>query len=224
MSYDHLGHQPIWMVCGSSPLARKSMRYALSERHPQVTITCNGGHRLFDSRTGIDHPTFYFLSDSEACRIYTMDSSFLQARYGTMVMTPHRDLQALKERDVLHADWFLKVDRSATPGYYSPGVYAGQPLSGLWMLDVALNRGAKTVLIVGMDGYQSSDDGPVVDYFDGRLGQRNGRSHNDIQAGYLESAVRLKPAVRFVMYGDPLYPVPDAPNFELVRLREVAAC
>lgn len=208
---------PVWMVCGSSPLARVSMLQALEEFHPQVTITCNGGHRLFDVRTGIDHPTFYFLSDQEACRIYAVDSSFLQARYGTMVLTPSRERSAIRERGMEHADQFLAIDRKAPPGLHTPGKYAGQPLSGLWMLDIALNRGAETVLIVGYDGYRSHGGDRVVDYFDGRYGAAASLGHNPLMAAYLDSAVRARPKVRFVMFGQPVYETPEAENFRLVR-------
>lgn len=204
---------PVWMVCGSGPSARRSMVAALADRHPQVTITCNGGHRLFDCRTGIDHPTFYFVSDQEACRLYAPDSQFLQSRYGTMVLTPSRDRSAIRERGMEHADSFLRTDRTLEPCLHHPGKYVGHPLSGLWMIDVALNRGARTVLIVGMDGYQSTGGTRVVDYFDGRKGGEHSADHNAMMGRYLESAVTQRPGVRFVMYGRPLYPVPNAANF-----------
>lgn len=213
---------PVWLVCGSSPLARSSMLRALTDYKPQITITCNGGHRLFDSRTGLTHPVFYFLSDSKACEMYATDAWYMQERFGTMVLTPRRLDSAIRQRGLTKADQFLRTDASAETCAHTPGVYAAQPMSGLYMLDIALNRGARTVLIVGYDGYRSRPGEIVVDYFDGRSGIERSESHNARMAKYLASAVAARPEVRFVMYGSPQYEVPvGAANFELCGAEEV---
>lgn len=199
---------PIWLVCGSGPSARRGMIEALEEFHPQITITCNGGHRLFDARTGLDAPTFYFITDMKACEMYAADSVYLQRRYDTMVMTLARNASGQAARGLSHADQFVTLDRAAPAGEHTPGKIAGHPLSGLYMLDIALNRGARTVLIVGFDGYASGPEGAVVDYFDGRHGKVGGASHNLITERYLETAVERRPDVRFVVYGSPRYRVP----------------
>lgn len=221
--YDPHGVSPVWLVIGSGPSAPEGVRAALDEFHPQLTITTNAGYRLFGGEYPMDYPKFYFLSDAFACEVYNDRSSLLQVK-GTLVLTPERVPSAIKARKMEHADQFIRSRPDLKPGRYHPGEHAAQPLSGLWILDIALNRGAKTVLIVGYDGYRSFGDERCVDYFDGRRGHGRSRSHNEIMAGYLASAVDTRPNVRFVMFGDPVYDVPEAANFRLVRVGgEVAA-
>lgn len=211
----HCEHTPCWLVCGSGPSARLGMLTALEDQHPQITCTTNGGHRLFDSRTGRNSPTFYFLNDVVACEMYAVDAGYLQHHFGTLVVAVERAGNANACRG-LHPDQTIQVDNGLDTCEHHPGRYPPHPQSGLYCIDIALNRGARTVCLSGFDGYMSAPGSIVVDYFDGREGVAKSKTLNARQEKYLRSAVERRPDVRFIMYGEPCYAVPtDLPNFRV---------
>lgn len=208
---------PLWLVCGSGPSARDGMRLALSEHGSPRTITCNGGHRLFDVRTGLDAPDVYFLSDAHACEVYGPDSHYMQRVFGTRVVTLRRNEHATRCRGLEHSDEFLEVHRTATACRHHPGLYPPHPLSGMFMVDYALNHGAETVLVCGFDGYRSIGGETCIDYFDGRKGHGRSELHNPNLSAYLESAAFRRPGVRFEFYGPSLLDFPTLDNCRRVE-------
>ena len=202
----------LWVVVGSGPSAPAAL-IAASRVHgsSDVTevITCNGGYALFSAAGWPLVPTLYLLMDPLACAKYGDHARALRATSGTRIVSiPDR---------MPDADHHLHIEPGPVSDEYQPGRHPARRLSGLYMLDHALSHGAETVVIIGFDGYRSRGASLERDYFDGRVGHGKSWRHGSRMASYLAGAVKHRPRVRFVLYADPHYETPRAPNFRLVR-------
>jgi hypothetical protein len=203
----------LWVVVGSGPSAPSAL---IAARHDHGSlevaevVTCNGGYALFDAAGWPVVPTLYLLVDPVGCRKYGDHARALRAANGTRIISITGRMP--------DADMYLRIEPGQMSDEYRPGRHPARRLSGLYMLDYALSHGADTVLIIGFDGYRSRQASRVKDYFDGRVGHNNSWRHGNRIATYLAGAVRRRPNVRFVLYADPQYRTPHAPNFRLVRI------
>lgn len=206
------GTQPVnVIVLGSSPNAPEALTHALSEYPNTPVVTTNAAFAITDT-LGIT-PHAYFLSDSVACKLFHDDSIRLQQN-GALIVTPNREPNALTERQLNHADILLPVNRHLDPCIHHPGQYAGQPLSGFYCIDFALNHlEPNTLILAGFDGYASTYEHTAIDYFDGRTGKPKSVAHNSRTAQYLLSAAHARPNTRFVQYGQPRYATPGTSNY-----------
>jgi len=202
-----------WIVLGAGPDAEKMLAYARA-RHPGAPIvTTNEGLALFDPP---DRPDFFLLNDQRACVQYAQAAKDAQ-KLGCRLLTLRRDPQALKNRGVEHCDEFLEY-----VGNYNQfgrgGYNAG--LSGLLCLQYAINNGAKSVHLVGMNGYTGKCGG---DYFDGHEPVNNGRKRRhhteSLIRPFTQSAVTECPDIEFVFYGQLNYPI-QGTNVKRLQVRE----
>lgn len=201
----------VWVVVGSGPSAPEALiaaRKDYGSREVAEVVTCNGGYALFDAAGW--RPTLYLLVDPVGCRKYGDQARVLRAANGTRIISITGRMP--------DADEYLRIEPGPLLDEYRTGRHPARRLTGLYMLDYALSHGADTVLIVGFDGYRSRGESRVEDYFDGRVGHSNSWRHGNRVGTYLADAVRQRPKVRFVLYADPRYPTPQAPNFRLVRI------
>lgn len=201
-----------WVIVGSGPSAPAGL-IAARQDHAFLegeVVTCNGGYALFDAAGWPVAPTLYLLIDPVACRKYGDAVRTLRDLHGTRIIS-------LKGR-MTDADEYLRIEVGAPSDEYRPGRHPARRLTGLYMLDYALSHGAKTVVLIGFDGYRSRGGSRVRDYFDGRVGHENSWKHGTRLATYLAGAVRHRPGVRFVLYASPRYPTPRASNFRLVQV------
>jgi hypothetical protein len=206
---------PVWAVAGSSCRAKEALAAAYSHRHVNVSITCNAGAHLFDGKGVPVEPTFYYLSDVEACRLFCDKAKELQHRYGTMLLVPRRRPRILRALGISNADQMIVQDMAHPVGEHTPGAYSVVPLSGLAIADIALKRGARTLLLCGFDGYEH--DPTAASYFDGRTGGANPLTKNGYQARYFRTAIEREPGVRFVFFGRPAWGLPEgAPNLTVL--------
>lgn len=202
-----------WLVVGSSPSVLDTFAGAVVMHYDAVTITTNAGIGLFERDPAL-RLDYYHLYDMVACKMFSSRAYAMHKR-GTVVVTPRRCESALKERGLLRCDPELINLReprdeysvnSAGEVFYTPGVEISARLSGLLCLQYALNRGAKTVVLVGFDGYRSTGNNIVADTFDGRMGKEAGTLHtrHRIQP-FVQSAIDRCPEVDFIQYGRPGY-------------------
>ena len=187
-------------MIGSSPLAVEAMTAARLEHKIDRTITTNRGIVLESQ------PTYYFLSDAQACQLWNAHARKAHLA-GTTCVTLRRSDHALEKRGV---EWFDIIQDEKPP--YEPFV-----LSGLWCLEFAAQAGATTVLLAGMDGWSSSPD--VMDYFDGSLGKikHNTDWSRDVIAPRCRLLADKYPSVAWIQYGRPEFEV-EAANWTVVRL------
>jgi hypothetical protein len=205
-----------WIVVGSGPSAPSALiaaRHDLGSSEVAEAVTCNGGYALFGGWPVA--PTLYLLVDPVGCRKYGEQARAFRAANGTRIISITGRMP--------DADEYLRIEPGPVSDEYRPGRHPARRLSGLYMLDYALSHGADTVLIIGFDGYVSRGASRVRDYFDDRVGHGGSWRHGNRIATYLAGAVKHRPNVRFVLYADPRYRTPHAPNFRLARIAPTVA-
>jgi hypothetical protein len=164
---------------------------------PDVTITSNGGIFI------VNNPTYYFLSDSTACKLYG-EHAKTAARMGTQCVTLIRDHLPLKLRGI---DWFPIMVQEGHP-------YEPFQLSGIWCAEHAARSGATRVVLVGMDGY---DPDPQKQHYFFQstipdMGIHNIGHNRRIIHPKMNIVVPKYPEVQWVLYGEPMYSV-EASNW-----------
>lgn len=182
----------IWLVLGSSPRAPYALRAARDDYRVDSLITTNAGIMLEPA------PEVYFLSDSEACRLYGQHAA-TAARNGAKCVTLRRIHAALQLRGV---EWFHEF---ILPEFDE---YEPFQLSGTFCLEYAAKR-ATTVLLCGMDGYDPSRQ--QTDYFDPSIRLIAKPTHVNMTERVVvpitRRVVAKYPAVEWICYGTPLYSV-----------------
>lgn len=206
-------YQSQWIVIGSSPSAPEGLRAARSAYPDARTITTNSSANLF---TGKDRPDVYHLHDSIACKEHQEDARRFAALGSHLTTLDRTNHSALVGRKVDWFDEFLPLVNYTHPGRFQQGVYASCGLSGLMILQYALNNGAKGVHIVGQEGYADKDH-----YFDASkpdLGMKKGLAFTRDQIGpFIQSCVDACPDVHFTFYGNLNYPIADGSNVTFVK-------
>lgn len=198
-----------WVVVGASPSGPKGLAAARVHWRDAVTITTNGGLRLFDP----GYLDYYLLFDMVACSRYGELSKAYQAR-GTTLVTLARSDYSLKRRGVDHFDEFLELQRGGRE--FVRGGYADVGYSGLYCTMYAVNHGAHQVAWTGMEGYRSTPEQPVDDHFHGQLGPDKGaRQTQNILGPFLQTVADGCPDVEFRFYGQPLFPL-VGPNITII--------
>ena len=85
------------------------------------------------------------------------------------------------------------------------------------MAQFAISEGAERLLMVGFEGYRSTEDEQVVDYFDGRKGSKSGQFLTEYrQAALFRSMIEQCQDVQFNFYGDLSYDLGKWPNLLVV--------
>lgn len=194
-----------WCVVGSGPDAREMLAKARS-RHPTArTITANSGCDLFRDRP----PDVYWLTDLRACEARADKTPEMQAG-GCHLVTLERKDSALAKRGLSHFDEFVPLSQHK-PTVFARGEYTSVALSGLMMLQYAVNHGARSIHAVGLNGYVTGE----INYFSGRKDDkrewraRDGHTQGLI-APFTQTLLDTCPAVDFTFYGKLNYPLTAA--------------
>ena len=186
-----------WACVGSSTSAAKWLPVVLAENPGICTITTNKGIELFPNRP----PEFYWLSDSTACRRYSAIAAERQSE-GMQLVTFRRDAGALVSRGVENANIFLPHDRPAVANVFTRGEYPQPSISGLVLLQFAVNHGAKELHLVGMEGYRDGPGKDAPNYFDG-TGHSIHKQHTEkIIRPFIQSMIDVCLDVEFIFYGN----------------------
>ena len=127
--------------------------------YPDATrITTNAGILLMLPPDNVPH--YYFLSDHIACKLWAAHAMELRHTHGMQVITLGRTYQsAIERRGLAAADFFIDQKRPSRPCDFERNVYTDCMFSGLYCVQFALNNGAKTLVVVGHEGYPSVENG-----------------------------------------------------------------
>jgi hypothetical protein len=194
--------QPCWLVVGSGPSATTMME--LARKHPYVqSITANAGIDL------LPDPDYYLIYETEAAKLFADYVPFLRHKHGTSLvatkgMGKKKSLRSNLAR--LDPEYVIEVAITKSHGgvHYHRGRYTAGSFTGSIMVQFALEHGARTVMIVGMEGYK----GGKHDTFDGRSGNAlHAQMTKTIYGPMMQLMVNAWPEVEFVFFGKPNYAI-----------------
>lgn len=177
-----------------------------------TTVTCNSGIKL------IPVPDFYFAIDQNAGHVHKDAARHAQS-LGSTLITLHRDCRAMRDRCVDWYDVHLRIPDQGEPTREEFGAFR---YSGPLCIQFACLQGAKTVYLVGCDGYRMGKDhqydGCYFDY-EWRTKPRARTWPIEVNRevlipGYSHLA-KIWHDVEFVLVGNPVYRI-EAPNWRVV--------
>lgn len=140
-----------WICLGSSPSAPEMLPVALAGYPGACRITTNSGLLLMTPPDLAPH--YYFLSDHVACKMFAERAMELRHTHGTQIITLGRCDDAILRRGLTEVDYLINPTRPSRPCDFLPGVYSDCMFSGIYCAQFCLNNGAKTIAIVGNEGY-----------------------------------------------------------------------
>lgn len=200
-----------WVAVGSSPTVPEFLEPAIERAGPgALTIACNAAILRFLIRDR--GPDYYWVSDWVACDRYRDYHEWAQRNRGTEIVTLGRDGPgALEQRGLGNAHHLIDASPPSHTIEWERGTYTNARTSGALIVQFAVNRGAKAVHVVGMEGYLSTPGKVVVDTFDGRLGKDNGGFHaKECQTPLFNLIAQKCPDVAFTFYGKQRFPIQGA--------------
>lgn len=200
-----------WICLGSSPSAPAMLPVAYADCPDAIRITTNSGILLMLPPDLAPH--YYFLSDHLACKMFAERAMDLRHTHGTKVITLGRCDDAIRRRGLSAVDYLIDQRRPSSPRDFIRGAYTDCMFSGLYCAQFALNNGAKTLVIVGHEGYPS-EVGELC-YWDSnemRAAKKQGLEYTKNWIGpWWQNAVAACPDVTFHFYGRLNYEV-SGPN------------
>ncbi len=184
-----------WLMIGSSPSVLQTLP-KFSDFDGTV-ITCNSGIKLWPN------PDYYVCVDMFASHSYHNKAKAAQDQ-GTKLVTLKRSPSAMKERRIEHYDIFLELSDKPES---SRGRFGSFRYTGPLCVEFACHNGAKTIHLVGFDGYRHS-----TDYFDPDLPRRIPKdmmqTHTlDHIQPKMNDLANVWNDVQFIQYGDPCFTV-----------------
>ncbi len=199
---DDVINQPCWLVVGSGPSATAMIEVVRNAPYTQ-SITANAGVDL------LPDPDYYLIYESEAAKQFAKYVPMLRERHGTSLVAtkPRGSKKSLRSQlAALDPEYVIEVAITKSHGgvHYHRGRYTAGSFTGSLMVQFALEHGALTVLIVGMEGYK----GGKIDTFDGRAGlPLHARMTKEIYGPMMQLVVNAWPETTFVFFGKPNYTI-----------------
>jgi len=198
-----------WIMIGTAPSVERTLERVKRIAPDAITITTNGGIRVEPL------PAFYVLVDQVACEYYKSDAR-TAFWGGSYLVTLKRDPDALKRRGVDWFNEFVEIPREKSKPHR--GGYGSFRFSGPFCLEYACNHGARTIHLVGFDGYRFQGDYVHADN-PGRIGPKDPKTEGllrtkDILEPACNDIARAWSNVQFVQYGEPVFEV-DADNWRV---------
>ena len=173
------------------------------------SITTNAGIDL------IPDPDYYLLYETEAVRRFARYIPILREKHGTsLVATKLPGKKKSLRRELEKLDPEITIEVGTTPHgsrkkvQYAKGRYTAGAFAGSIMLQFALEQDARTVLLVGMEGYRSKTGDIRIDTFDGRRGTPlQSLMTTETYGPMIQLIVDAWPDRMFVFFGRPNYEV-----------------
>ena len=173
------------------------------------SITTNAGIDL------IPDPDYYLLYETEAVRRFARYIPILREKHGTsLVATKLPGKKKSLRRELAKLDPEITIEVGTTPHgsrkkvQYAKGRYTAGAFAGSIMLQFALEQDARTVLLVGMEGYRSKTGDIRIDTFDGRRGTPlQSLMTTETYGPMIQLIVDAWPDRMFVFFGRPNYEV-----------------
>lgn len=184
-----------WLVLGSSVSARNE--YARARPFADIVITSNRGFKIEPN------PDWYWCTDHIASQRYLpmMEPAL---RNGTKLITSELGIKHAPNLRAL-ADVVLDYP-TAFNVTFKPGSYVNGRASGSMILQYAANQHPERILMVGMEGYQSTAGNIQVDYFDGERGAAKCKALMNTYGPLVQSVIDQSPDIEFWFFGELHYP------------------
>lgn len=188
-----------WLVLGSSVSA--PAEYERAKPFADVVITSNRGLKIEPN------PDWYWVTDHIAVQRYLPLIEPSLANHTKLVTSKLAIGFALKEAPHLHslADMIIRYPRQYNSNW-ERGWYVNGRASGSMILQFAANHNPDRILMVGMEGYQSTPKRVVVEYFDGECGTAKCEKLMETYGPLVQSVIDRSPSVDFFFFGSPHYP------------------
>lgn len=184
-----------WLVLGSSVSA--PAEYERAKPFADVVITANRGLKIDPS------PDWYWCTDHVASQRY-LPMVEPELRNGTKLITTELGIrQNPKLRELAHTVLNYPIRFNTT---FQPGEYVNGRASGSMILQFAANQNPDRILMVGMEGYQSTPKHVVVEYFDGERGAGKCEKLMDTYGPLVQSVIDQSPGIEFRFFGELHYP------------------
>lgn len=176
----------------------------VAKRHPYVqSITANAGIDL------IPDPDYYLIYETEAANLFAGYIPSLRKKHGTSLIATKAVGNKKSLRRILallDPEYVIEVAITKSHGgvSYHRGKYTAGSFTGSIMVQFALEHGARTLMIVGMEGYK----GGRFDTFDGRASSPlHAQMTKEIYGPMMQLVVNAWPETEFVFFGKPNYAI-----------------
>lgn len=189
-----------WLVLGSSVSA--PAEYERAKPFADVVITSNRGVKIEPN------PDFYWCTDHVALQRY-LPLIEPGMGNGTKLITSEISISFAHRYGVPNlrsiADVILDYPRAFNTNF-EPGSYVNGRASGSMILQFAANQRPDRILMVGMEGYQSTASNIQVEYFDGERGGAKCKALMETYGPLVQSVIDQSPEIEFCFFGRPNYP------------------
>lgn len=188
-----------WLVLGSSVSA--PAEYERAKTFADVVITANRGVKIEPN------PDWYWCTDHVALQRYLPLIEPGMAN-GTKLITTEFAIArngryAPNLREI--ADVMLDYPTAFNTNF-EPGSYVNGRASGSMILQFAVNQRPDRILMVGMEGYQSTASHIQVEYFDGERGAAKCKALMNTYGPLVQSVIDQSPEIQFLFFGELHYP------------------
>lgn len=184
-----------WLVLGSGPGARE--HYERAREQCGVVATCGTGIEIEPS------PDYYWMTDTLSAILNGSAAIHARDQHGTQIITGVHTMERVPGLGP-YVDHIVRYSTQHETEW-TPGEYHNGRTSGCFLVQWAVNHGAREVHLVGMGGYRSSEGQITVDYDNGKRGVAEYEQVMRSYAPMMRSIVRQSPKVRFVFHGRPNY-------------------
>ena len=184
-----------WLVLGSSVSAPEE--YQRARPFADVVVTANRGVKIEPN------PDWLWCSDNVAFARYRDKIDAAIAGGAKLLTNAFGCKRAPGMREIAHTvfSYPTKFDSNWRPGEYMNG-----RASGGMILQFAANQQPDRILMVGMEGYQSTPGHLQVEYFDGELGAATSEKLMDTYGPLVQSVIDQSPEIEFWFFGKLHYP------------------
>jgi len=198
-------HGATWLILGSGPGVQSFADPAFELAETVATTNRGIWECLHQGRW----PEWYGVFEKDAPRLFGRYYSQARMIGGTRLVT---STHALANEIAVEADLELRTLGwpDAIPWY--PGAYVCAGTSGGHLIQLAVNRGAELVILVGCEGYRSTKREQVPDTFDGAKGSATSEASMRWYTRALDQVIQGSPTVDFVFCGEIAHRLLDAPN------------
>lgn len=203
-------HATEWIICGSSPGVHDAL--ALARRvAPRAKVAASNAAIAL-----VGVPDLLWMSDQVACEMFGDDARKAYDA-GCWCMSMSRTKWGREYRGIEWFDEFTELDGPGATWFFQKGRYTRVNLSGLYLMQAAINHGAQTLHVVGCEGYRGG-----LDYFDGRTTKPTyGVKTPEVVEPQTQALIDATPDVLWTFYGDLAY-TPKGDNVEVIRVRQEA--
>lgn len=195
-----------WIIVGSAPTMPTYIDMLASRfLDDAVYATTNAGIHEFN-HLGFS-PDWYGIMEVDTPRLFGRYYAPHRESGQTKVFTTEVAWRNFQDRSIDFApDYIAPIAGWSDQVPFKLGTFVGCGATGGHLVQLAANAGAKHIVLVGMDGYQSTPGDLKPDTFDGRMGPSHGNRHTlQFYAPALQQVVSACPHIKFSLFGKPVF-------------------